>query len=89
MNSSIAAPLVCWAGDVADSAADDGACDGSWDTAFGTDACSGDSAFDCSLGAALYREIDTAVSHRLDADRGDLLAQNLVNKHALSFGSWI
>lgn len=89
MNSSIAAPSVRWPSDVADRAADDGACDGSRDTAFGSDTCPGDSSLYSPFGAALYREVDTAVSHRLDADSGDLLAQNLVNKHALSFGSWI
>ncbi|WP_429210136.1 hypothetical protein, partial [Aeromonas veronii] len=80
---------VCWAGDVADSAADDGACDGSWDTASGTYARSGDGSFDCAFGAALDREINAAVSHWLDADCCVLLAQNLVDKHALSFKSWI
>lgn len=85
MNSSIVAPSVRWPSDVADSTADDGACDCSRDTAFGTDASSGDGSFDRSLGTALDREIDTAVSHWLDADCGVLLAQNVTDNHVFSF----
>jgi len=81
--------LVGWASDITDGATDDGACDGSGDAASGTNACPRDRTFDRPLGASLDREINAAVSHWLDADCGVLLAQNLVNKHALSFEEWI
>lgn len=40
-----------------------------------------------SLGAALDREIDTTVSHWLDAD-GGVLAQNVMDKHVRSSWRW-
>jgi len=81
--------LVSWAGDIADSATDDGASDGTWDAASGTNTSPRDRTFDRPLGTALYREVDAAVSHWLDADGGDLLAQNVMDKHVLSSESWI